>query len=115
MNAAVRGQFDTIRELAFGGIGAGYAPIGTPLAHNVRELTVQNYTDVYLYLSEDGVNDNIKLAPSGGGRIYDLMGNKSGYSQSFYIPAGTQLYARAAAANPASGSVVVECIYGKGE
>ncbi len=116
MNASTVAQFDTIRELAFGGITSTYAPIGTPLGHYVRILTIKNYTDEPVSFSDDGVNHKLKYYP-GGGQVWGMMGNKSGYSESFSEPWGTQWYARIASGgtNPTSGSVIIESVHGKGE
>ena len=83
---AVRLQFEPVRSLAYGSIGAGYMGVGTSLANPARQIFVQNLTDVTLMFSFDGVNDHFPL-PSSGFLLLDITTNKT-QSQGFYIAEG---------------------------
>jgi len=101
---ALRLAIEPLRSLAFGSISASYAGIGTSLTNPSRKLLVQNYTDVQLTFSDDGVNDKFVLA-SGVQLILDEALNHQGD----YTAAGTRFYVKGA---PDSGSVYLSTWYG---
>ena len=106
---AVRLQFEPVRSLAYGSIGAGYMGVGTSLANPARQIFVQNLTDVTLMFSFDGVNDHFPL-PSSGFLLLDITTNKT-QSQGFYIAEGDRLYVKEVG-TPTLGAVYFSVMYG---
>jgi len=102
-------QFETMRSLAFGAIGAGYTEIGTPLEHTARMIIVQNYTDALLAFSNDGINDKFVL-PAGGQIVFDVATNET-FSQGFFASIGTTYSVKQVDA-PTVGSVYLSVVYG---
>ena len=107
---ATRMLFEPQRVLAFGGIGAAYAAVGTPLNYPIRQFLIQNLTDVTLQFSFDGVNDHFPI-PSNGFFLDDICSNTS-VSQGFFISQGTTLYVKDIG-SPSLGSVYFSVMYGK--
>jgi hypothetical protein len=106
---SVRMRPETLRSLGFGSMGASYVAIGTPFAHPIRLLQIQNLTDATLLFSFDGVNDHV-IIPASVGLVYDITTNKS-RDQGWYISQGTTLYVKNSG-TPTSGSVYVTAFYG---
>lgn len=109
MNLSVRLQAETVRTLAFGGIGAGFLPIGTAITHATPLCFVQNLTDVTLMFSLDGTNEHFPLSANGY-LVLDVQSNKS-KSQALSIAKGTIFYVRRVGV-PTVGSVYVTTFYG---
>ena len=107
---ASRAAFETLRALAFGSIGVGFAKIGGPLLHPARIIKITNKTDAGMFLSIDGANDHDYIA-AGGFVLYDLNANHNSNVQGFYFPQGTQFWISQESA-PSSGSVYLTVIYG---
>lgn len=103
----IRLSCDTVRTVAFGGIGAVYAGVGTSFTKAVRIFQLQNLTDTILMFSYDGVNDNFPLAASTF-VLLDVTANQS-VSQGFFMAQGSRLYVRDMTAQgfnaPTTGSV----------
>jgi hypothetical protein len=114
MSQSIVVEWDTIRTLAFGGIGGAYATIGTPFAHIARLIILQNLTDIQVFISDDGVNDKLTLA-SGGQMIIDYMSDQSFLGGEFAQQVGTQIYIKDNGVAATSGDFYVSVIYGKGE
>lgn len=112
MAYGTRAKFDSVRELAFGGIGAAYAALGTPLTDHARIVRFVNSTNVEIYVSVDGVNDHMRLAASSF-VLYDFSTNKI-QDDGLFVSVGTQFYVKQVAGAPASGSVWCEVVSGTG-
>jgi len=112
MSFGVRMVPDTLRSLAFGGIGANYAPVGSVFAHPMRLINIQNLTDAILLFSFDGVTDHV-IVPNESGIIYDFCTNRVGMAGAM-ISNGTTMYVKQSGV-PTSGSVYISCFYGFGE
>lgn len=112
MSFGVRIVPDTLRSLAFGGIGAAYAAVGSVFAHPMRLINIQNLTDAILLFSFDGVNDHV-IVPNESGIIYDFCTNRVGMAGAM-ISNGTQIFVKQSGV-PTSGSVYISCFYGFGE
>jgi hypothetical protein len=110
MSLSVRMLSETLRTLAFGGITGVYAPLGTPFANPISICIFQNQTTQLVYLSLDGVNDNIAL-PAGGYILLDLTTNR-GSDEGIYFAQGTQIYVRAPGALPTTNGVSLAAFYG---
>ena len=101
---------EPLRSLAFGGLSGAYAPIGTALVNPCRLYNIQNFTNVTLMISLDGINNHFRI-PSQGYRDTDVAANQS-LSQGWYVPAGTIFYAKTDGAPATSGSIDVDVAYG---
>ena len=96
-------RFDSLIEVPFGSINVAYTAIGSPLTHQWRIIDIVNTTNQAMYISFNGVANNIYV-PAGGFRVYDLFANN------LREPIGTQIFLKYEAA-PASGKVVVMGVY----
>lgn len=107
-------RFDAYKTLAFVGISAVYATVGTPVDRNWRMFCITNNTDGDLAFSADGVVDSFFI-PALSFRLYDLSTNAVPLSSSdnFVIGIGTQFYVRYIKA-PSIGAVYVEGVYARG-
>lgn len=110
---AKRVYFDTLRSLAFGGISASYAAIGSALTVEPRIICISNNTAGDMIFSIDNTNASGQLfVKAGSFKLFDLTANiVPGKDDSFVIAKGTIFYIKQITA-PVSGSVYVECIYG---
>jgi len=111
--SAKKVYFDTLRSLAFGGISAIYAPVGTPLTVEARIICITNNTAGGMIFSTDNTNaDGQLFLPAGTFKLFDLTANLvPGKDDNFVIAKGTQFYVKQAAA-PTSGAVYIEIVYG---
>jgi len=111
--SAKKAYFDTLRSLAFGGISAAYAAIGTPLDVVGRIIVITNNTDAALIISDDDTNaDGQLFLPAGGFKLFDLTSNMvPEKDDGLFLAVGTQFYAKQLAA-PTEGSVYIEIVYG---
>lgn len=107
---AIRYQMEPIRTLAFGSIGAGYAGIGTIINNPVRQFIIQNFTDVNLMFSFNGVDDHFVLA-AGANFINDVTSNKT-HTQGYTVAQGIRLYVKQITAAPTTGEVYFSVMYG---
>jgi len=107
-----RATFDTVREVAFGGVGAAYAALGTATTDYTRIFSVFNSTDADIDISLDGVNDHLRIA-AGTGQIYDFTANKV-REDGLFLPRGTVFYQKRTAGAPTSGALWVQVTYATG-
>jgi len=105
-------QFDSIREVAFGAIGAAYAALGSALSDNSRIISIFNSTDQDVYITDNVARDEMRIA-SGTGQILDLAGNKSD-RDGMMINKGRQFYIKRAGGAPSSGAVWLQNVYASG-
>lgn len=112
MAYGTRAHFDAVRELAFGGISAAYATLGTPLTDHARIIRFVNSTNAEIYVSLDGVNNNIRLAASSF-VLYDFSTNKI-QDDGLFVSVGTQFYVKQVSGAPGSGAVWCEVVSGTG-
>ena len=103
---------DAQRSLGYGSITSSYASIGTSFQHVVRLMIVQNFTDVTLQFSFDGVVDHFVL-PSGGQLIMDVTTNGIPTANGFFIAIGTLMSVKTLG-SPSTGSVYVSAFYAQG-
>ena len=97
-----RANFDAVREVAFGGIGAAYAALGDALDDYTRKIGIYNSTNQDVYISFDGVVDHLRIA-AGSGQVWDISEDDGPY-----IPNRTVIYQRHTGAAPASGNLWVQ-------
>ncbi len=112
MAYSIRFRAETLRTLAFGGIGAGYAAVGDPLDNPTRMLLVQNLTDASVLFSFDGLNDHFPLA-AGAFIIFDVCSDRTN-DGGFFVSAGTIINVKQLGV-PTTGSVYVSAFYGQGD
>jgi hypothetical protein len=103
---ALRLAIEPLRSLAFGSIVSTYTGIGTALLNPSRKLLFQNYTDVLVIFSDDGVNDKFVLNP-GTQFILDEALNHHGD----YTAKGVRFYAKTSG-SPTLGDVYLSTWYG---
>ena len=112
-NGGIRVVADTLRQIAFGAIGAAFAPVGAVFTNPIRILTIKNDTDADMYFSYDGVTIQ-EYIPSQTGMILDFTANSS--TQTFpFIASGTTIYVRQVAAAATSGIVAISAYYCVGD
>lgn len=102
---------ETIRELGFAAIGAGYVSIGTPLDKPSSIIILMNLTDETLMFSFDGVNDHLAL-PANGHLTLDITANKTNQAGALFYREGGSLYVKQIGV-PTSGSVYLTSFYAK--
>lgn len=112
MAFGTRAKLDEVRELAFGGIGAAYAALGTPLTDHARIVRFVNSTNVEVYISVDGVNNYIRMS-AGSFVLYDFSTNRI-QDDGLFVSIGTQFYVKQVSGAPASGAVWCEVVSGTG-
>ena len=109
--SSVRVAYDDLRTLAFGGIGAAYAAVGTAFTNPVRLIKVTNSTNQDLLISFDGVSDK-DISPAQSQYVYDYGSNKADAGGLMEQPIGNRVYVkRAGLVDPTSGTVYVTVIY----
>lgn len=108
---AIRLQWETERAIGFVDILAGFSAIGTAFTNEMRQVIIQNQTDVDLEFSFDGVNAHLTLYP-GDKYAGDFTANKS-TPAGFFLPVNTIVYVRRGGAGaPTTGAVYVAAFYG---
>lgn|SRR5690606_1441089 len=109
MSYGVRALFEPLRSLAFGGIGAAYAAIGTPLARPARLVKIDNLTNASLLFSIDGSTDHT-IIPGYSFFLMDIATNQED-TQGFDIAKGTIFYVKRSG-TPTEGAVYVTVMVG---
>lgn len=110
-NSALKAKFEPLRELAFGGVGAFYAPVGGPSLNPIRILRINNTLNQNIKVSFDDIDD-YDYIPAGQQVQYDFGANKSTVGGVLEMPKITQVYVRyVGAMAPTSGQVDVTMIY----
>lgn len=112
MAYGTRAQFDAVRELAFGSISGTYAAVGTATTDHARLIRFVNSTDAQVYISLDGITNNIKLVPNSFA-LFDFSTNKI-QDDGLFVSVGTTFYTKQVSGAPGSGSVWIEVVSGKG-
>src|SRR3569623_152403 len=108
---AKKANFDTLRSLAFGGISAAYAAVGSALTVEPRIICITNDTDAGMIFSDDNTNATGKLyLPKGTFKLFDITANMvPGKDDNLVFAKGTIIYVKQASA-PGSGAVYIEYI-----
>lgn len=112
MAFGTRAQLDNVREVAFGSISGTYAAIGTALTDHARLIRFVNSTDVQVYISDDGVNNKLRLAANSY-ILFDFSANKI-RDDGLFFPVGSQFYVKQVSGAPGSGAVWVEVVSAAG-
>jgi len=103
-----RAVIDNVRTLAFGAMSSNYAAVGATTTDPIRMVYAFNNTDVYVWLSDDGVNDKFFLAP-GAFLLLDITSNMI-RDQEFLLPIGIW-YARDNQVAATSGALYLTLIH----
>lgn len=110
MSLAIKAVFEPVRTLGFAAIGPAYVGIGTALNFPARQIFIQNFTDVPLMFSFDGVNDHFPLA-SDSFLLDDLTSNRT-LETGYFIAKGERLSVRHMGAAPTVNAVWFTVLYG---
>ena len=108
MKNSIRLAAEAIRTVAFGGIGAAYAVIGTPITEAGEKIILQNTTDAPVFISLNGVTDHLFLPNSGQMIIDGVVSDEAG----LFAAQGTQFWVKRAAGAPSTGSLYLSVLYG---
>lgn len=106
MAFGTRVNIDAIREIDFGDVSGSYAAVGTPFGDHVRIISFNNSMDEELYISLDGVTDQLRIV-SNGFKLLDFSANKI-RDDGLFIEVGTQIYVKEVSASVSEGSFWVE-------
>jgi hypothetical protein len=87
-------KYETLRTIS---IAAGYATLGTPLAHPASIIKLVNISTGTVFISIDGTTD-VDIAPASSFWLYDVTSNAPLESDPIFIQKGTQFYAKGAGA-----------------
>lgn len=107
-----RAEFEAVREVAFGGIGATYAPLGAIITDNARIIGITNTTNTEVYISFDGITNHLRIAAYSF-KLYDLTTNKV-RDDGYFLARGTQIYQKRVAVAPTLGALWAEVIIATG-
>ena len=99
---------DTERSLAFGGIGAAFAVLGTAITNNWQTLWIQNLTDATLEFTWDGsANHNLTLPPNSSAAFDEATNVPTRLDAQPLISIGTQFQVRHDGGAPTLGAAKV--------
>lgn len=109
---AVRMYPDVLQTIDFSSLSGTYIGIGL-LNHPSLQFILQNWTDVSIMVSWDGVNDHLPIA-SGAAWDSDNTSNRARES-GLYLPQGQRFYVRQIGDTSAtSGAIYLTSFYGQG-
>ena len=92
MSLAIRLVPDILRSVAFGSLSAVYIGMGTAMTKPIRMMILQNFTDINVMFSFDGIHDTLPL-PSNGYLVLDITSNKT-IDQGFFLAQGSRIYVK---------------------
>lgn len=108
MAFGTRVNFDAVREVAFGGISGAYIVVGGPLTDHARLVNISNSTDADVYISVNGVTNNLRIAPNSF-KLFDFSSNKI-QDDGLFVAIGTQFYVKQVSGAPTLGAVWIEVV-----
>ncbi len=112
MAFGTRAEFDEVREVAFGSIGASYSAIGTALTDHARIIRFVNSTDDEVYISSDGSTNNFRMSANSF-ILFDFSTNKI-RDDGLFVAIGTQFYVKRVSGAPTEGAVWIEVVSATG-
>ena len=112
MAYGTKAAFEPIREVAFGDVGAAYTAVGTGITDRARIIRIVNSLDNEVYISLDGVVDNVRMS-SNSFFIIDLASNKV-RNDGMFFRVGTIFFIREVSVSPTSGSLWIEVLFAAG-
>lgn len=104
-----RAEFEDVREVAAGSIGASYSAVGAAAAAPIRSFSVNNLTNAQVYISFDGANDKLRLAPNSY-KIWDVSANADNDREGYFLKAGEFFYIKQVSGAPTTGDVWIEVL-----
>lgn len=104
-----RVNFEAVRTVAFGSVGAAYAAVGAVTTTPIRVICFTNNTDADVYFSLDGTTNHV-IVPASGFKLFDLTTNKV-RDDGLFIREGLIFYVKRVAGAPTTGNVYIECMY----
>lgn len=111
LQSAVRLYPETLRSLAFGGISAVYAALGTPFLNPPRIMHIVNGTNGDLLFSFDNtIAAGQWIISAGSFLLLDICANQTLNSGAF-LGQGSQVWVKQSTA-PSAGSVYLTVWYG---
>ncbi len=106
-----RADFESLRNLAFGGISGTYAAVGTAALRPLKGFRLINNTDGDMIFSNDSTNSAGKwFLPKNSYATWDLTTNRDGTSNDNALAVGTIFYVKQSSA-PSMGNVAIEAMY----
>ena len=112
MARTIRMRWEPMKELAFGGMGAAYQKVGTPLSHPAQGMILQNRTDADLTFSFNGIDDHISIAAYTS-MFVDCSANKTLLSD-LYQSDGDQIWVKIEnGVLPSVGKASISAFYSK--
>ncbi len=109
MGYGISAVFDAVREISFTEVSEVYTSVGAPLTDFVRLISFNNGMDQDLYISFDGVQDNLRMAPNSF-KLFDISANKVN-DEGLYLAVGTQIFVKEVSASVASGEFWIEVMH----
>ena len=103
-------NMEACKVLAFGGISAAYATVGSATTNKVRAFLVSNLTQGDMYITWDNSTDMFPV-PAGAFVLIDVTSNMLAHGEeNYFLPIGTQFYVKQITA-PVEKSVYISCLY----
>ena len=99
MAFGIYADFEDLREVAFGDIGATYAVFGAAFTDYPRALRIVNGTDADVYISTNGIKEKLRVNANSF-LLWDVSANKQANSQ-LWLPK-FQIYQKRVSGTPAS-------------
>jgi hypothetical protein len=104
--SAIRFEWEELRSVAFGAIGANYTAITPAFQNEGRIMIIKNLTDQAVLISGNGVN-NGTIIPAGSAESYDLTTNRSEAGGTYVFSANSYLYVKHNGVAPTTGSLYI--------
>lgn len=104
--ARIRFEFEQLRQLAFGNIGANFAQIGGDFENPLRKIVLYSTLDADCILSFDGVTDHW-FFPSNNSAVLDIGPEPA-------LAKNSGVWIRHTGAAPTTGAAYVVAMYGVG-
>lgn len=108
---------EPLRTAAVGAITANYSTVGTPFAHPIRILIMQNLTNVGVFATFKRLTDTTEdqfVIPANGFILLDVTSDQVGEYGAF-IEKGAQVYVRLLSGAGATGAFYVTALYALGD
>ena len=103
-----RASFAPLKSTTPASIGTAYATIGTPLINPAVVLAFFNSTDGSVYVSTNGTDDMLLLAPNSF-RVFDIRTNAMNLTN-YAFQKGTQFYVKDGPTVGATGIFTIEIV-----
>lgn len=103
---------EILRSLDYTDLSETLTAVGEQTLNSIHIYSIQNQTDVDIYWSWNGAENNGFLAANGGHIILDITTNKK-WDQGMYLPIGLVTYIAAVPGQPAptTGKVYVTAFF----